>query len=212
MSVRDALAASAVVPVVVIDDAARAIDLAHALLAGGIGCAEFTLRTPAAVAALAAAATVPGFTVGAGTVLTTRQADEIVDAGAVFAVSPGYDPALAEAIRARGVAMIPGVATASEQQHALSEGFTDVKVFPAGLLGGPDYLRALSAPFSDARFVPRGGIDQARLAVYLAVPEVLTVCGSWIASRAAIEAGAFDAVSAAARASSTVRDGLRGAR
>ncbi len=201
-----------IVPVVVIDDAARGRDVARALLDGGIACAEFTLRTPAGLGALEAAAGVEGFLAGAGTVLTIAQADAAASAGAVFAVTPGYDAAIAQRMREHGAAMVPGVATATEVQRALADGFDRVKVFPAGNLGGAGYLDALHGPFPDVRFVPSGGVSPTNLADYLARPHVFAASGSWMVPRQAIADGDFAAITAAAAECARIRDEVRGER
>ena len=206
----EAIQAIGIVPVVVIDDPGRATDLAHALLEGGIGCAEFTLRTPAGLEALAAAAAVTGFIAGAGTVLTIAQADAAVDAGASFVVSPGYDAAIASRVVAGGATMVPGVATPTEVQRAVADGFAHVKVFPAGLLGGPDYLDALAGPFPGVRYLPSGGVDAGTLGAYLSRRHVFAASGSWMAPREAIHAGDFALVTARSLAAVATRDAARG--
>lgn len=196
-----------IVPVVVIDDPAQAVDLAHALREGGVACAEFTLRTPGALAALAAAAEVPGFVVGAGTVLTAEQSARVVDAGARFVVSPGYDPRVTDRARELGAAVIPGIATASEIQRALADGLSELKVYPAALLGGAGFVDAMSGPFPGVRFMPSGGIGPAEARDYLARPAVLAVGGSWITPSAALRAGDFGRVrTLAADAAASVRE------
>lgn len=201
-----------IVPVVVLDDAGRARDLAVALREGGVGCAEFTLRTPAGLAAIAAAAAVDGFLAGAGTVLTVAQADAAVDAGARFAVTPGYDPAVADRLRAGGVTVVPGVATPTEVQRALGDGFHDVKVFPASHLGGAGYLDALHGPFPDMRFIPSGGVAPDNLGDYLRRSWVLAASGSWMVPRDAVARGDFDTIAAAAAECARIRDAARAAR
>ncbi|WZH35370.1 MAG: bifunctional 4-hydroxy-2-oxoglutarate aldolase/2-dehydro-3-deoxy-phosphogluconate aldolase [Microbacterium enclense] len=201
-----------IVPVVVLDDAGRARDLAVALRDGGVACAEFTLRTPAGLAAIAAAADVDGFLAGAGTVLTVAQADAAIDAGARFAVTPGYDPAVADRLRGGGVAVVPGVATPTEVQRALGDGFTDVKIFPAGHLGGAGYLDALHGPFPDMRFVPSGGVSPDSLGDYLRRSWVLAASGSWMVPRDAIARGDVDTITAAAAECARIRDAARAAR
>lgn len=169
-----------VLPVIALEDASLAGPLAEALLAGGLPIAEITLRTPAAVEAIAAAAAVPGFTVAAGTVLTPAQVDACVDAGAQAIVSPGIDDAVIARSRERGVAVVPGVASATEIQRALAAGCTDLKLFPAGLLGGPDLIRTLGAPFPQIRFVPSGGVSAGTAPDYARLPNVFAVSGSWM--------------------------------
>jgi 2-dehydro-3-deoxyphosphogluconate aldolase / (4S)-4-hydroxy-2-oxoglutarate aldolase len=169
-----------VLPVVSLSDAALARPLAEALLAGGLPIAEITLRTAAGLASIREAAAVPGFTVAAGTVLTAEQVDACVDAGAGMIVSPGLDDAVVARTQERGATAVPGVATASEVQRALAAGCTDLKLFPAGLLGGPDLIRALGAPFPQVRFVPSGGVSAATAPDYARLPNVLAVSGSWM--------------------------------
>lgn len=169
-----------VLPVIALDDPALARPLAEALLAGGLPIAEITLRTPAAVEAIAAAAAVPGFTVVAGTVLTAAQVDACIDAGAQAIVSPGIDDAVIARSQHHGVAVVPGVATSTEIQRALAAGCTDLKLFPAGLLGGPDLIRALGAPFPQVRFVPSGGVSARTAPDYARLPNVVAVSGSWM--------------------------------
>lgn len=199
-----------IVPVVVLDDVRHGAPLAEALRDGGIGCAEFTLRTPAGLGALAAAAQVEGFLAGAGTVLTVEQADAVADGGAQFAVSPGYSPDVNERVRARGMTMVPGVATPTEVQRAVADGFTHVKVFPAGVLGGVAYLDALAGPFPELRVLPSGGISAGNLADFLSRPAVFAASGSWMVPRSAIASGDFAAITRLARECVALRDEIRG--
>jgi 2-dehydro-3-deoxyphosphogluconate aldolase / (4S)-4-hydroxy-2-oxoglutarate aldolase len=196
----DALAAARVLPVVAIDDASIVGDLCASLLLGGISCVEITFRTNAAEQAIAAAAAIEGMLVGAGTVLSPEQAHSAVFAGAAFAVAPGLDDEVVGACADLGLPFFPGVASPTELGRALRLGQSVVKVFPAAELGGPAFLRAVSAAFPDARFVPTGGIDAESLPSYLAVPQVLACGGSWIAERRLIAAGSFGEVTRRARA------------
>jgi len=203
------LTAARIVPVVVIDEAAQAMDVATALLDGGITCAEITLRTPAGVAALAAISALDGFTVGAGTVLTPAQVDECVDAGARFIVSPGLDEQVVARALELGVAVIPGVATATEIQRALRVGVDHVKFFPANHLGGLPAIDALSAPFPGVRFMPSGGVGEANALDYLGHPAVFAIGGSWMVGRSAIAAGDFEGIRAASAAATALIGGAR---
>jgi 2-dehydro-3-deoxyphosphogluconate aldolase/(4S)-4-hydroxy-2-oxoglutarate aldolase len=187
--VLEALRAIRIVPVAVIDDGSRAGDVAEALSAGGIGCAEITLRTPAAIEAIGIMAGIPGFVVGAGTVLTADQVDSCVDAGASFIVSPGFDPEVVERALERGIAVIPGVATATEIQRVLRQGLSAVKFFPADRLGGADAIKSLAAPFSQVSFMPSGGVTAANAAEYLSIPSIFAVSGSWMLPRDTIANG-----------------------
>jgi 2-dehydro-3-deoxyphosphogluconate aldolase/(4S)-4-hydroxy-2-oxoglutarate aldolase len=191
----DRLADIRIIPVIVIDDAGMAPDVAAALAAGGIGCAEITLRTPAGLASIAAVAGAADFIVGAGTVVTLDQLDACVDAGARFIVSPGLDEELVAAAHSRDVAVLPGVATATELQRALRAGVEVVKFFPADRLGGLPTIAALAAPFGSARFVPSGGVGAENIREYLAHPAIHSVSGSWMATRDTIAAGDFGRIS-----------------
>jgi 2-dehydro-3-deoxyphosphogluconate aldolase/(4S)-4-hydroxy-2-oxoglutarate aldolase len=183
-----------IVPVVVIDDAGHTPDLVAALVTGGIHCAEITLRTPAGLAAIAAAAGVDGFRVGAGTVLSIGDLEKTVDAGARFIVSPGFDDELVARALELGVDVLPGTATATEVQRAMKAGVGTVKFFPADRLGGLATIAALAAPFPHMSFIPSGGVAAANAAEYLAHPAVPAVSGSWMAGRELIAAGDFAAI------------------
>lgn len=190
----EVLAENRIVPVVVIDDARAAPDLADALAAGGIRCAEITLRTPAGVDAIRAVAGRSDFVVGAGTVLTAEQVDAAADAGAQFLVSPGLDDAVVTRAAERAVPLVPGVATATEIQRALGHGIRHLKLFPANLVGGLAAVRAFGGPFPDARFLPSGGVSVDNAAEYLASPLVFAVSGSWMVPASAVASGDFEAV------------------
>lgn len=170
-----------VIPVVVLDDARDAVPLARALVAGGLPVIEVTLRTGAAPDAIRAIAEqVPEAVVGAGTVLTPEHADRAVAAGARFLVSPGWTDRLLGAMRGHGVPVLPGVSTASETLALLERGVTEMKFFPAEAAGGTGYLTSLASPLPGARFCPTGGIDEAKAARYLALPNVGCVGGTWM--------------------------------
>jgi 2-dehydro-3-deoxyphosphogluconate aldolase/(4S)-4-hydroxy-2-oxoglutarate aldolase len=194
MSTLGALEGHRIVPVITIDDAGAAVDLAEALIVGGIHCAEVVFRTPAALAAIRAMAGVPGFTVGAGTVVSPNDARDALAAGASFVVSPGFDPEVVELVADSGFGMLAGVATATEAQRAVRAGLDVVKFFPADRLGGIDTIRALAAPFPRLGFVPSGGVTAETAGVYLADPAVPAVSGSWMAPRSAIAARDWDLV------------------
>ncbi|TXS02829.1 bifunctional 4-hydroxy-2-oxoglutarate aldolase/2-dehydro-3-deoxy-phosphogluconate aldolase [Streptomyces sp. col6] len=170
-----------VVPVVVLEDAADAVPLARALVAGGLPAIEVTLRTAAALDAIRAiAAEVPDAVVGAGTVISARDVADTVAAGARFLVSPGWTDALLDAMKGSGLPFLPGVSTTSEVVALLERGVTEMKFFPAEAAGGTAYLKALSAPLPQARFCPTGGISLASAPSYLALPNVGCVGGSWM--------------------------------
>ncbi|HEX5049111.1 MAG TPA: bifunctional 4-hydroxy-2-oxoglutarate aldolase/2-dehydro-3-deoxy-phosphogluconate aldolase [Gammaproteobacteria bacterium] len=205
-NIRELLATAPVLPVVTIDDAAYAADLARALADGGIGAAEVTLRTPVGLAAIELIAKrVPGFVVAAGTVLTAADLASAARAGAAFAVSPGATRELLEAAAAAPIPYLPAIATASELMQAASFGHDCFKLFPAAALGGVAALDALAGPFPAARFCPTGGIGEDTAAAYLARPNVICVGGSWLAPRAAIAKRDWPAITQSARRASTLR-------
>lgn len=196
MDALTAMRAARLVPVVVLDDAAHADDLAGALVEGGLPVAEVTFRTAAAAASIATMAGRGDLLVGAGTVLTPEQVDQAVDAGATYVVSPGLSRAVVERCTQRGVLALPGAVTATEIQAALELGVTTVKFFPAGTSGGVPAIKALAAPFGGVQFVPTGGVSTANVREYLSVPAVVAVGGSWMVPRDLVRAGDFEGVRA----------------
>ncbi|MFJ8307901.1 MULTISPECIES: bifunctional 4-hydroxy-2-oxoglutarate aldolase/2-dehydro-3-deoxy-phosphogluconate aldolase [unclassified Streptomyces] len=195
-----------VVPVVVIEDAADAVPLARALVAGGLPAIEVTLRTPAALDAIRAiAAKVPDAVVGAGTVTTPAGVADAVAAGARFLVSPGWTAALLAAMKASGVPFLPGVSTASEVVALLEQGVTEMKFFPAEAAGGTPYLNSLASPLPRARFCPTGGITPASAPAYLALPNVACVGGTWMLPPAALTSHDWPQVESLAREAAALR-------
>lgn len=199
------LSIAPVVPVVVLDDVAHAVPLARALVAGGLPVIELTLRTPVALEAIAEiAAEVPEITVGAGTVLTPRHAEEAVAAGAQFLVSPGATPDLLRAMGGSGVPFLPGTATVSEVMAVLEAGVSEMKFFPAEASGGAAFLKSIASPVPGARFCPTGGITAATAASYLALPNVGCVGGSWLTPADVLAAKDWDRVASLAREAATL--------
>jgi len=189
------LGRTGVVPVIKIDDAAHAIPLAEALIAGDMPVAEITFRTGAASASIRdISRKFPNMLVGAGTVLTVPQAQQAVDAGARYIVSPGFSPSVVEWCLQHDIPVLPGVATPTEVIAALDAGLTVLKFFPAEELGGMRMLKALASPFSAVKFVPTGGITPATLPDYLRLPNVLAVGGSWMVKPDLISASRFDEI------------------
>lgn len=189
-----------VIPVIVIDDVRHAVPLARALLQGGIRMLEVTLRTPAAIEGIRRiAAEVPQAVAGAGTVRSAGDAQAAARAGARFAVSPGFTPALSQACRDLGLPLLPGVATASEVMMAAEHGHAELKFFPALQAGGVAMLKAWQGPLGDVRFCPTGGIHAGNAAEFLALPNVVCVGGSWLAAPALMREGRWDAITQLAR-------------
>nr|WP_194736976.1 bifunctional 4-hydroxy-2-oxoglutarate aldolase/2-dehydro-3-deoxy-phosphogluconate aldolase [Actinomadura sp. RB99] len=184
-----------VVPVVVLDDADHAVPLARALVEGGLPAIEVTLRTPAAAESIERiAAEVPDAVVGAGTVVTARDAERSLKAGARFLVSPGCTPRLRAAMADTGLPFLPGVSSASEAMALLEEGVTAMKFFPAEPAGGVPYLKALGGPLPQITFCPTGGIRPGNAAEYLALPNVGCVGGTWLTPSDAVRAGDWDRI------------------
>ncbi|MFI9624458.1 bifunctional 4-hydroxy-2-oxoglutarate aldolase/2-dehydro-3-deoxy-phosphogluconate aldolase [Streptomyces sp. NPDC052042] len=195
-----------VLPVVVLEDAADAVPLARALVAGGLPAIEVTLRTAAALEAIEAIADgVPDAVVGAGTVISVRNVADTVAAGARFLVSPGWTDTLLDAMKASGVPFLPGVSTTSEVVALLERGVTEMKFFPAEAAGGAAYLKALSSPLPQARFCPTGGISPDRAPSYLALPNVGCVGGSWMVPADAVAAKDWARVERLAREAAALR-------
>lgn len=189
-----------VIPVIVLDDVAHAVPLARALVAGGIRMLEVTLRTPAALACIEAIAReVPDAVAGAGTVRSVADARAARDAGARFAVSPGYTSKVGHACCELGLPLLPGVATGSEIMAASEDGYTELKFFPAMQAGGPAMLKAWSGPFTDVRFCPTGGVSPANAKEFLALPNVVCVGGSWLTPGDAVAAGDWGRITRLAR-------------
>jgi 2-dehydro-3-deoxyphosphogluconate aldolase/(4S)-4-hydroxy-2-oxoglutarate aldolase len=182
------------IPMVVMDKAEHAGAFADALVKGGLPIAEITFRTPAAEAAIRAMAKRGDVIVGAGTVLTTEQADRAIDAGAQFIVAPGTNPEVVEHVLMRGLPMVPGVVTPSEIELATSLGASVLKFFPAETMGGVATLKALAGPYPDVRFIPTGGITPEMVPRYLQLPMVVACGGSWMAPRDLLAAARFDEI------------------
>lgn len=199
-TIDDLMHAAPVIPVIVIDDLAHAVPLAEALVAGGLPVLEVTLRTPAALAAIAAMRAVPGAIVGAGTVTNPAELDAALAAGAEFIVSPGLTEPLGKAAIASGVPFLPGIANAGDIMRGLDMGLTRFKFFPAIAAGGLPALKALAAPFGQCRFCPTGGIGPDNAAEWLAFDPVLCVGGSWVAPKGAPDVAAITAMAKAAAA------------
>ena len=188
-----------VVPVLVIDDASSAADLARALVAGGLPALEVTLRTPAALDAIREMATVAGGVVGAGTLLTARDVENAKEAGATFGVSPGATDMLLDACEANDLPLLPGAATSSEAMRLLERGYRVQKFFPAEANGGAAALKAIGAPIPQVKFCPTGGVTLANAPTYLGLSNTLCVGGSWVAPKDMVAAGDWDAITALAK-------------
>ncbi|WP_340679371.1 bifunctional 4-hydroxy-2-oxoglutarate aldolase/2-dehydro-3-deoxy-phosphogluconate aldolase [Paraglaciecola sp.] len=189
-----------VVPVLVIKDVEHAVPLARALIAGGIRVLEVTLRTPAALDVITKIAKeVPEAIIGAGTVTNRAQLKQVVDAGAMFAISPGMTSDLLEAGNEGSIALIPGISSISELMKGLDHGYTHFKFFPAEASGGVKALKAIGGPFPDVAFCPTGGISPTNYLEYLALPNVRCAGGSWLVPDGALENGEWDKITELAK-------------
>jgi 2-dehydro-3-deoxyphosphogluconate aldolase / (4S)-4-hydroxy-2-oxoglutarate aldolase len=202
-----AIAARApVIPVLTIEERETAVPLARALVKGGLPILEITLRTESAMAALELIAQeVPDAIVGAGTVLNSRQLEQVQRAGARFGVSPGCTPDLAAAVGASGLPFLPGVQTISEAMVLADRGFKVLKFFPADAAGGVGWLKAAAAPLAGLRFCPTGGVGAETAPAYLALPNVACVGGSWVAPKDAVAAGDWARIERLAAAASALK-------
>jgi 2-dehydro-3-deoxyphosphogluconate aldolase/(4S)-4-hydroxy-2-oxoglutarate aldolase len=180
MTIDEIMRAAPVIPVLVLDGDHDWARLAETFVGAGLPVLEVTLRTPAALDAIRQMSKVPGAIVGAGTVLNEAQLAQAIDAGSQFIVSPGLTNPLALAARDTGIAYLPGVATAADIMRGLDLGLDRFKFFPAEASGGIPALKALSAPFFNARFCPTGGVRPDNAAEWLGLPSVLCVGGTWL--------------------------------
>ena len=176
----DRLQSLKLIPVVALEDADDAEPLADALCAGGLSVAEITLRTDSAIDVIRRLGARDDFLLGAGTIHSAEQAEEVVEAGAQFIVTPGFNPRTVTWCQQNNVPVFPGVATPTDLEMALEHNIEVVKFFPAETLGGVTALKAFSGPYGNVRFIPTGGISASNLSDYLALPSVLACGGSWM--------------------------------
>ena len=206
LPIADILRLSPVMPVVIIEEAATAADLARALVRGGIRVIEVTLRTKQALKAIEAiAAQVPEICVGVGTIMTPEDLNRAANAGATFAISPGATRELLEAGATFRIPYLPAVATGSELMTALAAGYSHFKLFPANVAGGLGALKAFYGPFPDARFCPTGGVTPQTAGSYLEQPNVLCVGGSWLTPGDAVKSRDWQRIETLAREAAALR-------
>ena len=191
-----------VIPVLVVDDAAHAVALARALVAGGLPVLEVTLRTAAALDVIREMATVTGGIVGAGTLLTPKDVEDAKAAGALFGVSPGATDLILDACEANDLPLLPGVATASEAMRLLERGYTVQKFFPAQANGGAPALKAIGSPIPQVSFCPTGGVSLKNANDYLSLSNTLCVGGSWVAPKDKVLSCDWDGITALAAVAS----------
>lgn len=203
---RAAIEKAPIVPVLTVHDADHAEPLAEALLKGGLTSVEITLRTPAALEVIRRMGSMGNdLIVGAGTIISEGDVDAALKAGSDFLVTPGMSPLLLEALSSHGGIILPGIASASEAMTRFDEGFGIMKFFPAEAAGGAPFLKSLAGPLPHMDFMPTGGITPQNAADYLALPNVIAVGGSWIATKSEMAAGDWDTI--AAKAAEAVKIG-----
>ena len=206
LSARAVMRDAPVIPVIVLHDAAHAVPMARALVAGGIRMLEVTLRTPQALACMEAIAkAVPEAVVGAGTVRSAADAQASALAGARFAVSPGYTRSVGKACRDLGLPLLPGVATGSEIMTAQEDGYTELKFFPAMQAGGLAMLKAWQGPFGEVNFCPTGGVNTGNAHEFLALDNVACVGGSWLTPADAVSHGDWGRITRLAKEAAGLR-------
>jgi 2-dehydro-3-deoxyphosphogluconate aldolase/(4S)-4-hydroxy-2-oxoglutarate aldolase len=201
MNVKERIARCYLVPVVVMDDAGRAVETAKALLSGGVDIMEITLRTAAGLESIEKVSSAcPDILVGGGTVLSLEQCKEAVSRGAHFIVSPGYDRDIVDHCLENSIPVFPGCVTPTEITTAMKAGLDILKFFPANIYGGVKAIKALAGPFPKIKFIPTGGVDLSNLGDFI-VPQVFAVGGGWLCDRKEINAGNYAAITEAARKS-----------
>ena len=189
-----------IIPVVVLDSPKEALPLAKALYDGGLPCAEVTFRTAAAKASISIMREAfPDMLIGAGTVLTTAQVDDAIEAGASFIVSPGLNPKVVKHCINRNILIIPGAITPGEVEKAIEFDLEVVKIFPAEAAGGLNMIKAISAPFPNMKFMPTGGINKENVGRYLSFSKVIACGGSWMVSTDLVKAGEFERITQLAK-------------
>jgi len=210
-STESLLRKAGILPVITVYSIDQGYRIAEALLEGGLTTLELTLRTPVALASLAALKrALPEIVIGAGTVLEPAHVQPAIDAGADFLVTPGTPPALAEALAKVDIPVVPGGASPSEFMTLMAHGFRACKLFPASAVGGLAMLKGLAGPLADLKLCPTGGISESSAADYLAQPNVLCIGGSWMLRQDWLDGGEWDKVKASARQAAKLVAGRAG--
>ena len=192
MNIIERVRQTGIIPVVALPKLEHALPMAESLIEGGLPCAEITFRTAAAAEAIEQISKrFPELLLGAGTVLTTEQAQRAMDCGAQFIVSPGTNPTTVDFCLSKNLTIFPGVCTPSEVEMNLAKGVNVLKFFPAEPAGGIPFLKAICAPYKQVQFIPTGGIDTKNIGQYLALPQVVACGGSWMVKPELFEAGDF---------------------
>ncbi len=204
------IGAIGLVPVIKLEDPAKAAELGKALMDGNLPVAEITFRTKTAAESIKILRRqFPSLIVGAGTIITLDQAQAALDAGASFAVTPGFNPAIVEFLIKKGLPVVPGVNSPTQVEMGLGFGLEVLKFFPAEASGGIKMLKSLSGPYPEVKFMPTGGVEAANLSAYLGLPNVLACGGSWMVKDDLIKAGRFTEIAAACREAVELARGAR---
>ena len=194
-TIKDIMAISPIVPVMVINNVEHAVPLAHALVKGGLKVLEITLRTPAALESIRRIrAEVPEAIVGAGTIINIETLNKAIDAGAEFIVSPGTTDKMIDAALATGIPLLPGIANPSQAMRLLEKGITEMKFFPAEAAGGIPMLKSIGAPIPQISFCPTGGVSQKNVKEYYNLSNVACVGGSWMCAASLVDAEDWDEI------------------
>ncbi len=194
-TIKEIMAISPIVPVMVINNVEHAVPLAHALVKGGLKVLEITLRTPAALESIRRIrAEVPDAIVGAGTIINIETLNKAIDAGAEFIVSPGTTDKMIDAALATGVPLLPGIANPSQAMNLLEKGITEMKFFPAEAAGGVPMLKSIGAPIPQISFCPTGGVSQKNVKEYYNLSNVACVGGSWMCAASLVDAEDWDEI------------------
>lgn len=210
-NVLEQLGKTGIVPVVVLEDCEQALPLAEALMKGGLPCVEITFRTDAAEESIRRITKAfPDMLVGAGTVLTTEQADRAIGAGAKFIVAPGLNPKVVRHVLSKHIPMCPGTCTPSDIEGALELGLNHVKFFPAEPSGGLKMIKAIASAYVNVRFMPTGGINAENVKDYLAYNKVFACGGSWMVKGDLIKAGRFDEIERLVKEAVSIVKKIRG--
>ena len=192
---QDQLECTGIIPVIKLGDTSKAVELATALRKGGINAAEVTFRAEGADKVISdMTKAFPDMLVGAGTVLTVEQCDAAIAAGARFCVAPGLNPKVVKHCLDKGVPFAPGVANGSQIEQAMELGLDFVKFFPAEQAGGLPYIKSVSAPYSNMKFMPTGGVNENNLNNYLGFKKIICCGGSWIVPDKLVKAGDWDGI------------------
>lgn len=198
-----------IVPVVVLEEAEKAVPVAKALQSGGVSCAEVTFRTAAAEAAIRSITeAMPDMLVGAGTVLTIEQADRAAAAGAKFIVTPGYNPRVVDHCIRKNIPVVPGCMDTHAIEMALEAGLDTIKFFPAEAAGGLPMIKALAGPYVNLKFMPTGGINADNLTEYLSFKKVVACGGSWMVKPALVKEERYDEITRLTKEAVALVDGL----